>query len=288
MNDGQDNCAFPAETGTGRRLRILSYNIQVGIHYSGYRHYLTRSWKHVLPFTGRLDNLDSIAQCIAGFDIVGLQEVDAGSLRSSYINQTKYLAHHAGFPHWYSQTNRNLGRMAQHSLGLLAGFRPKDVAEYKLPGRIPGRGALIATYGSGPQHLMVGIVHLALGRKARARQLLFLSREIQHHEHVILMGDFNCPIEDESFQRLIESTHLCLPEREMCTYPSWRPKRGLDHILVTPSLKVEHARVYKAYYSDHLPIAVDLRLPEGIDLRPSYFPAPTPLSVHNRAYVPAT
>jgi hypothetical protein len=91
-----------------QRLRLLSYNIQVGIVYSRYRHYLTRSWKHVLPFPGRQENLDSIAEFISKFDIVGLQEVDAGSLRSNYINQAKYLAQRGGFPHCYVQTNRNM------------------------------------------------------------------------------------------------------------------------------------------------------------------------------------
>ena len=71
------------------KLKVLTYNIQVGISYTSYRHYLTRSWRHVLPFHGRQEILDSIARFISGFDIVGLQEVDAGSLRSGYINQAK-------------------------------------------------------------------------------------------------------------------------------------------------------------------------------------------------------
>ena len=35
------------------RLRLLSFNIQVGNSTQGYRHYLTRSWQHVLPHKGR-------------------------------------------------------------------------------------------------------------------------------------------------------------------------------------------------------------------------------------------
>src|SRR3989344_8434497 len=75
-----------------RRLRFLSYNIQIGIATSRYRQYLTHSWKHVLPSTQRLGNLDRIARPVRGSDIVGLQEVDAGSLRSRYTNQTEYFA----------------------------------------------------------------------------------------------------------------------------------------------------------------------------------------------------
>ena len=138
-----DNVPYvnPDSTRPGKRLRLLSYNIQVGIIYSRYRHYLTRSWKHVLPFQGRQENLDSIAGFISGFDIVGLQEVDAGSLRSNYINQAKYIAQRSGFPHWYAQTNRNLGKLAQHSLGLLTKLRPlrfwNTVYQAKYPGAVP-------------------------------------------------------------------------------------------------------------------------------------------------------
>ncbi len=254
----------------GRRLRILSYNIQVGINYTCYRHYLTQSWKHVLPYPGRLENLDGIANFISGFDIVGLQEVDAGSLRSNYINQTQYLAQGAGFPNWYTLTNRNLGRLAQHSLGLLTHIQSNDVRECKLPSKIPGRGALMAVFGTGAHKLLVVILHLSLGRKARSRQLAYLARIIEPYEHTILMGDFNCRLDDPEFQSLLGSTHLCSPEREHHTFPSWKPNRDLDHILVTPGLKVERTYVYHTEYSDHLPIALDILLPPSIQLDCEY------------------
>ena len=34
------------------RLRLLSFNIQVGISTERYRHYLTRGWQHLLPTRG--------------------------------------------------------------------------------------------------------------------------------------------------------------------------------------------------------------------------------------------
>jgi endonuclease/exonuclease/phosphatase family metal-dependent hydrolase len=248
------------------KLRVLTYNIQVGISYTSYRHYVTRSWKHVLPFHGRQENLDSIARFISGFDIVGLQEVDAGSLRSSYINQARYLAQMANFSNWYVHTNRNLGKIAQHSLGLLTDLHAGSVVECKLPGRIPGRGALFALFGEGKSELVVGIIHLSLGRKARSRQFDFLSSLVDAHEHVLLMGDFNCRIDQPEFQHFLDRTHLCSPEKEFHTYPSWRPVRGLDHILVTPDLTVDRTHVYNTGYSDHLPIALEISLPASMQL----------------------
>ena len=59
-----------------QRLRLLSYNIQSGLTTSKYSHYLTRSWKHVLPVPSRMENLDGISRVLTNYDIVGLQEVD--------------------------------------------------------------------------------------------------------------------------------------------------------------------------------------------------------------------
>ena len=131
---GDDDNAAP------QRLRLMSYNIQTGVDTQRYRQYLTHSWKHVLPHRERLANLNRIATLLARYDLVGLQEVDSGSLRSGFVDQTEYLAHRAGFPHWYKQINRSLGKLAQHSNGMLTRLRPSAVEEHKLPG-VPGRGA---------------------------------------------------------------------------------------------------------------------------------------------------
>lgn len=242
------------------QLRILSYNIQNGVRTNAYHQYLTGSWKHVLPFASRQKNLDSIAGLISDFDFVGLQEADGGSLRSGFVNQTEYLALKAGMPHWYSQTNRNLGSVAQHSNGFITRFKPDDVIEYKLPGRIPGRGAMAFTYGQ-ETPLLVVVMHLALGRSARLRQFGFLSELIEAYPHVIIMGDMNCTSVCDELQWLVERCHLREPIHELATYPSWQPEKNIDHILVTPNIEVLSARVLPHYASDHLPVCMEVKLP---------------------------
>jgi endonuclease/exonuclease/phosphatase family metal-dependent hydrolase len=244
-----------------KRLRLLSFNIQAGITTSKYHHYLTHSWKHVLPCAERLETLDRIAELAADYDLVGLQESDGGSLRSGFINQTEYVALRAGFPHWYDQTNRNLGHFAQHSLGLLSRFRPSEISEMRLPGMIPGRGALCTRFGTGADALLLIIVHLALGKRARARQLAHLVETIRAHRHVVLMGDLNCRSESEEIQLLLQQTDLSEPIHGLHTFPSWRPRRNIDHILVSPSIEVNSIRVLPYTISDHLPIAMDVTLP---------------------------
>ncbi len=250
--------------GPPERLRILSYNIQGGIATSRYRHYVTRSWKHFLPDSRRQGNLDRMGSRIFGYDFVGLQEADAGSFRTGFINQVEYLAYKADFPYWYFQTNRNMGRFAQHSNGILSRYRPIGVDEHRLPGVIPGRGALHIRYGSERETLHVVLVHMALGRRARMQQMDFLAELANAHRHVIVMGDLNCRSDSPELKRLCRRTDLLEPLHGMHTYPSWQPRRNIDHILVSSSLVVDEARVLDFPLSDHLPIATELVLPPGL------------------------
>ena len=254
------------QLGAGRRLRLLSFNIQVGISTSRYRHYLTRSWKHLLPDPAREENLNRIARCIDDYDIVGLQEVDAGSFRSGFTNQTEYLAHRARFPHWSFQTNRDLGRVAQHSLGLLARHAPTEIIEHRLPGLIPGRGALMARFGEGTESLAVFILHLALGQRTRLRQLDFIAERVNDERHAVVMGDLNCRPESREINHLIRRTGLREPCPDLHTFPSWRPRANIDHILITPGLGTGRPEVLPCSISDHLPIAMEVELPPGIEL----------------------
>lgn len=245
------------------RLRLLSYNIQTGITYDHYGHYLTRSWQHVIPHEDRRRNLDHIAAYLGAFDIVGIQEADAGSLRTGFTNQTEYLARASKFPYWLDQTNRRLGRIARHSNGLLSRFCPHRVARHRLPGP-PGRGALVAEIGTAPGTLAVFVLHLALGRGTRLRQMRYLADQVNRFEHVIFMGDLNCDPASPELRYLLAETRLETPLRHHGTFPSWRPRRRIDHILVTPEIRVERSFVPGWRYSDHLPIAMDVTLPQAI------------------------
>ncbi|MFZ5579248.1 MAG: endonuclease/exonuclease/phosphatase family protein [Pseudomonadota bacterium] len=248
----------------GQRLRLLSYNIQVGIASKAYREYFTSGWKHVLPSPERRRNLDRIAEAISAFDIVGLQEVDAGSLRSEFINQAEYLAERAGLPFWKHQTNRDLGHLAQHSLGMIARHQPHTVEHRPLPGWLPGRGVMLARFGGPGSELVVAVMHLALGRGSRMRQMDYVAGLLADEPHAILMGDFNCLPHAPELRMLQRRTGMLLPDEELHTFPSWRPNRMIDYILVSPSLRMRHATVLPLPHSDHLPLAVEVELPPGL------------------------
>lgn len=249
-----------------RILKLLSFNIQAGTTTAKYRQYVTRSWRQVLPNNQRVANLDSISDLVAGYDIVGLQEVDCGSLRSGFVNQAKYMATHAGFPWWTHQANRKIGVIAHAGNGLLSRYGPVHVDEHRLPGAIPGRGALVLKFGEGKQALWVVVLHLALGRRARFQQLRYVAHLVAAHPYVVVMGDLNTGPESHEIEEFRVRSGLVLPEGRPNTFPSWQPQRAIDHILVSPALKVLEYKALESQLSDHLPLAISVRLPDEVSL----------------------
>lgn len=247
-------------------LRLLSFNIQAGVELQYYHEYLTKSWKHLLPFRERISNLNNIARLIEGYDVVGLQEVDSGSLRSGFLDQTEYLARRSGFQYWYRQINRDMGRIGQHSNGLLSRLRPCHVEEHKLPG-LRGRGAMLAEYRTNHLPLIVCVMHLALGKRARQRQLAYIAELVGEYPQLVVMGDFNCGTDSAELQKLINHSRLCLPAEQLKTFPSWRPTRRYDHILISDTLQMRAASVLEHTHSDHLPICVEIELPDDTYLQ---------------------
>lgn len=242
-----------------RRLSVLSANIQAGSSTQAYREYIWRSWSHVLP-VGKRTNLAAIAQAVQPFDIVGLQESDPGSLRSGFSNQTQVVAEAAAFPYWSHQPNRSVARVAGSANGLLSRLPPTEVLDYPLPGRIPGRGVLLARFG-GDDGLTVAVAHLSLGAQSRKAQLAFVAELLGDAKHAVLMGDFNTPHDAPEMQVLYRRTQLQPPACTHLTFPSWRPARCIDHILIG-GIECAGLRTVVAGRSDHLAIAIDLDVPE--------------------------
>lgn len=252
-------CALP-ETDGGPLLRLLSANILAGGRISRYRDYVTQGLRHVLP-GGRRENLDDLAQLMGDFDMVALQEADAGSMRSGYLNQTQYLAEEAGFPYWSHQPNRRVANFAQSANALLARLEPTEVLDYPLPSRIPGRGALWTRFGNDRDSLVMVVAHLSLSPGARMRQIGFLCELLRDHPNVILMGDLNCAWDSKEVKQLYARTSLSQPNDPPASFPSWRPSKAIDHILVSDALRVERRWALPHPVSDHLPVAAHIRLP---------------------------
>lgn len=250
-----------SRTTDTRRLRVLTANIQAGSSTRSYSDYVTRSWSHALPVGGKRESLDAIAKMVAEHDIVGLNEADPGSLRSGFTNQTHYLAQRAGFNYWSHQPNRKVAGVASSANGLLSRLQPVEVQDHVLPGRLGGRGLLLARFGDGEQGLTVAVAHLSLGAGSRLAQLDFIAEVLSDHPNSVLMGDFNCDADRPEMQSLYRRTRLQPPGCLVPSFPSWGPTRQIDHILVSDSLKIVQTQSVQAAYSDHLAVAMELDVP---------------------------
>ncbi|NVK42426.1 MAG: endonuclease/exonuclease/phosphatase family protein [Oceanospirillaceae bacterium] len=256
----EPKAAPPFHPQTPGQVRVLSLNIQVGLETSSYVHYFTRAWKHMVPTRAARDNLERIAELASHFDIVALQECDAGSLRTRRLNQVAHLADRSGLPHWEASVTRDLAPFAKHCIGCLSRWPLRRVRSHALPGRVPGRGALeVEVRPPGYEPLRLIIAHLALGRQCRARQLHFLAELVSARTDTLLLGDFNCDLPELHEHQGLREASLAAVHSDS-TFPSWRPKRAIDHVLATPTVEVLDARVLDARVSDHLPVATQIRL----------------------------
>lgn len=242
-----------------RTLRVLTCNILAGAQVSHYHEYATRCWGAVLPGSYKNRNLDALGAAAGGFDIVGLQETDPGSLRSGFLDQTRRLAEAARLPYWACQGNRHWRGVAHTANGLISRREPCEVERHVLPGR--GRGLLVARYGREEGWLVVAVAHLALARAARRRQAAWIVRALRDCPRVLLMGDLNCEAGDPAMDVLLEEGAFAAPHGEPATFPSWKPRRSLDHILARGGVEVVKRWVLPATASDHLPLAAEVRIP---------------------------
>jgi len=245
-------------------LYLLTYNIQAGSQTTSFRDYVTKSWKQILPHRLQMHNLNAIGDLLEDYDFVGLQEVDGGSFRSGFVNQTRYLAGRAGFSYWFTQANRNMGHLAQHSNGLLSRYSPSKCFHRRLPG-MPGRGILIAEYGYGQEIMAVIVVHLSLGGHSQRRQVDFILKLADQYPHSIILGDFNRSSDSKLMQKFVTAGYQdCSSDAP--TFPSWKPRRKIDYILVSEGLEICSSEVVEYHLSDHLPIELKVILPETVRL----------------------
>ena len=243
------------------RLRLLSYNIHVGLQPGHYGHYVTRAWRHVLPGPGMHTTLDRIAELMREHDFVAVQEADAGSLRTRFVNQMEYLAKRAGFAHLGFTVTRDLRPIARHALGYLSRTAPLRTVEHALPSRIPGRRAMSVELGPAGGGLTLLIAHLSLGRQDQHRQLEYLSRLVAPGAPTVLLGDLNCEANALREHGGLSRGGIWVPHTTPVTFPSWRPRRSLDHILTTPHVEVHRLEALPHAFSDHLPLQAEVSVP---------------------------
>ena len=96
-------------------------------------------------------------------------------------------------------------------------------------------------------------MHLALGARVRNRQLEYVRELVADYKHCILMGDMNTLPEVLLYNSPLADMGLRAPQLE-ATFPSWKPQRCLDHILISADLELDYVEALPIMISDHLPV----------------------------------
>ena len=201
--------------------------------------------------------LSNIAREIAPYDVVCLQEIELGGRRAGYRSQVDAIALQSGHAHVAVQHNRTIPGVSRHGNAILSHWPLADVRDMKLPGRIGGRGCLVADV-EGPARFRVACLHLSLGAADQMVQLAAVADALREARGWAAMGDFNCGAHSAPLAAFCEVSGGTLPLSAPKTFPSWRPRTDYDHIVSGGDLSLAHYRAETAAFSDHLPVSASV------------------------------
>jgi len=264
-------------------MKVLSCNAGYFLDYEGaYHEYMMR------PHRGLVGDRAAESRAIERLvgvieaeqpDVVGLLEVDQGSIRTRTDGQVSHVA----------------ARLAARGLT----YEPFAATKYGDDGVIPSlpmlsylaNGVLVrdqvttrteaparteattrAHYlDTGPKRLVIEVslpevdifsAHLAMSGRARRKQLHELAALVREREHPVVAGDFNAYNGFEEVERAFERTSLELYDPGETVPP--RPldsvvldTRTLDFFLLPASFAVSRCETIDVQVSDHRPIVLE-------------------------------
>ena len=235
-------------------MKLLTWNIQAGIGTSRYRDYFLRAHLQLVHAPAKTATLQNVAREIAPYDVVCLQEVDLGGRRAGYRSQVDDIAALSGHLYVAVQENRRIPGISRHGNAILSHWPMRHVRDLKLPGRVSGRGCLVADI-EGEHPLTVACLHLSLGASDQSLQLASVAQALRGARAWAALGDFNCGARSAPLEAFCAATGAHLQRPAPPTFPAWRPSRDYDHIVVGGGLSVTHYRCEPATFSDHRPVS---------------------------------
>lgn len=243
-------------------MRILLYNIRYATG-TGPAFHLP------VPGAGYLRSNRQVLEEITSFirsedpDIVGLVEVDTGSIRTGMVNQAKFIGDQLGH---YSIYECKYGA---ESINTLMPILRKQGNAFLAGPRV--HGERFHYFDTGIKRLIIELeledavvflVHLSLKYRHRQAQLRTLhDLVVRSPKPVILAGDFNTFWGDHEIYLFMQAAGLKSANAEgLPSYPSHSPRRELDFILYGEGISVSNFRVPAVRFSDHLPLVCDFEV----------------------------
>jgi len=234
------------------RLRVMTYNIRSG--------------------RGADDRIDlaRISDVIGSYrpDVVALQEVDCGRVRSGSVDQASELAERLEMAASYAPCIEEGGQ--RYGIATLTRLPIVESRQVGLPHaanapRSEPRCALLTRvpWGDG-RTIDVVNTHLSVLRRERPAQVAAIGAALAERD-LVLAGDLNCTSFSGAFRAL--RAGLRSATRRARSWPAWMPIVQIDHILYRGPLVVVSAGAWTAgparRASDHLPVVAELALEES-------------------------
>lgn len=249
-----------------------------------------------VPGAGYLRSSRQVLERITDFlhsrdpDIVGLIEIDTGSVRTGMVNQAEFIADHLGH---YSTYECKYGAS---SLTQLVPIMRKQGNAFLAAPRV--HGERFHYFDAGVKRLIIELeldevavflVHLSLKFRHRHYQLRHLHQLIrQQNKPVIVAGDFNTFWGGHEIYLFMQAAGLRSANVDgRPSYPSRWPRKELDFVLYGAGIEPLGFDVPNVQLSDHLPLVFDFRVSRPAVSSAADHPNTTPRSNHHPQAEPA-
>ena len=243
-------------------MRLLVYNIRYATG-TGPAFHLP------VPGAGYLRSSRQILERITDFiadqdpDVVGLIEVDTGSVRSGMINQAEFIATHLSHFSTYQC------KYGEDSLNQFMPIVRKQANAFLAAPRVHGERFHYFDTGIKKliielelESLAVFLVHLSLKFRHRHYQLRHLHQLVRRQtKPVIVAGDFNTFWGEHEIYLFMEACKLrSANAHSLPSYPSRSPRKELDFVLYGDGVRVTNFSIPSVRLSDHLPLVCDFEV----------------------------
>jgi endonuclease/exonuclease/phosphatase family metal-dependent hydrolase len=243
-------------------MRFLLYNIRYATGTGAAFHL-------PVPGAGYLRSNSRVLTGITKFiksqdpDIVGLVEVDTGSIRTGRINQAEVIAESLGH---YSTFQCKYGA---DSLNTFVPIVNKQANAFLASPRVEGER--FHYFDTGIKRLIIELelddlcvflVHLSLKFRHRHVQLRQIYELVKRSvKPVIVAGDFNTFWGEHEMALFMEASGLRSANRGSApSYPARKPRLELDFILHTKGIEIDSFEMPAVTWSDHRPLVCDFHV----------------------------
>lgn len=240
-------------------MRLLLYNIRYAVGGGASMHMPLPGAGYVL---GNQSVLPEITRFIKSVDpdVVGLIEIDTGSIRSRKVNQAEKIAADLGMNTSYET------KYGEKSLNQMLPIVRKQGNAFLAAPRVHGerfhyfdKGIKRLTIELELEDCSIFLVHLSLKYRHRQEQLHALhDLVVDSPKPVLIAGDFNTFWGGHEIYLFMKAAGLKSANTHgLPSYPSNSPRKELDFVLYGEGIDINNFFIPAVPYSDHLPLVCD-------------------------------